>query len=48
MVNELKVIVKNCFHNIDANKRYVRPEEVATSNHTDTYGKDERVYEALI
>ena len=29
MVNELKVIVKNCFHNIDANKRYVRPEEVA-------------------
>ena len=29
MVNELKSAIRDCFHNIDANKRYVRPEEVA-------------------
>lgn len=29
MSNELKSTIRNCIHNIDANKRYVRPEEVA-------------------
>ena len=29
MANELKTTIRDCIHNIDANKRYVRPEEVA-------------------
>lgn len=29
MANELKTAIRDCIHNIDANKRYVRPEEVA-------------------
>lgn len=29
MAKELKTSIKDCNHNIDANKRYVRPEAVA-------------------
>lgn len=29
MAKELKSSIKNCIHNLNANKRYMRPEEVA-------------------